>query len=236
MRWFPPPVCPLICKRLFLSKYKVLSAFDRIHLVKNFAFILYYLGNSLTSSKTEVSMSRSKLPFFSKAFNFRLGISSVKDTLKILTTSLLTLCKDSISFTSLSKYYNFFHKPQCLKCNVTCFPCIIFPYFFKPQRLKCNVTCFLRIIFLYFFKPQRLKYNVWNATLLVFRVSFSRTFSNRNVWKYSVWNATLLVFRVSFSRTFLKISRLSQTTTFENTCTTLLIISLKCLHYRFKTF
>ena len=87
----------------------------------------------------------------------------------------------------------------------------IFPYFLKktvvfhkPQRLKCNVTCFPRIIFPYFFKPQRLKYNVWNPTLFVFRISFSRTFSNRNVW-----NATLLVFRVSFSRTFSKISRLS---------------------------
>ena len=48
---------------------------------------------------------------------------------------------------------------------------------FEIQHLKCNVTCFPRIIFLYFFKPQRLKYNVWNATLLVFRVSFPRTFS-----------------------------------------------------------
>ena len=59
-----------------------------------------------------------------------------------------------------------------------------------------------------FHKPQRLKYNVWNATLFVFRVSFSHTFS--------------------------KISRLSQTATFENT--TLLLISLKCLHYRYKIF
>jgi hypothetical protein len=80
---------------------------------------------------------------------------------------------------------------------------------FQIQRLKYNVTCFPRIIFPYFFKPQRLKYNVWNATLLVFRVSFSRTFSkislfhkekNRNAWKYK-----------------------------------LLLISLKCLHYRYKT-
>ena len=80
-----------------------------------------------------------------------------------------------------------------------------------------------------FHKPQRLKYNVWNATLFVFRVSFSRTFSKHNVWK-----ATLLVFGVSFYRTFSKISRLSQTATFENT--TLLLISLKCLHYRYKIF
>jgi hypothetical protein len=46
-----------------------------------------------------------------------------------------------------------------------------------------------------FFKPQRLKYSAWNATLLVFRVSFSRTFpkisrisqnKTRNVWKYNI--------------------------------------------------
>ena len=49
IRW--SPVCPLICKRLFLSKYKVLFAFVRIHLVKDFAFILFCLGNSSTSSK-----------------------------------------------------------------------------------------------------------------------------------------------------------------------------------------
>ena len=96
---------------------------------------------------------------------------------------------------------------------------------------KYNVTCFphgwlyKNISFSRNFSNR----NVWNATLLVFRVSFSRIFS-----KHNVWNATLLVFRVSFTRTFSKISHLSQTATFENT--TLLLISLKCLHYRYNTF
>jgi len=73
---------------------------------------------------------------------------------------------------------------QRLKCNVNCFPHIIFPYFFKPQRLKCNVACFSSIIFPYFFKN--------------------------------------------------KSSYTKKPTTFENT--TLLPISLNCLHYRCKTF
>jgi hypothetical protein len=56
---------------------------------------------------------------------------------------------------------------QRLKCNVICFPRIIFPYFFKTQRLKSNVTCFRRIILPYFFKNKS-------------------SFTNRNVWKYIV--------------------------------------------------
>ena len=43
------------------------------------------------------------------------AFSIINTTLNRLATSLLTLCKDSISFTSLSKYNNFFHKPQRLK-------------------------------------------------------------------------------------------------------------------------
>ena len=105
----------------------------------------------------------------------------------------------------------------------------IFPYFFKPQRLKYNIWNATLFVFRVSFSCTFSNSNVWNTTLLVFRVSFFHTFSNRNVW-----NAKLLVFRVPFSPTFSKISRLSQTATFENT--TLLLISLKCLHYRYKTF
>ena len=65
-----------------------------------------------------------------------------------------------------------FHKPQRLKCNVTCFPRIIFPYFFKPQRLKSNVICFPHIIFPYFFKPQRLKCNVACFPRIIFPYFF----------------------------------------------------------------
>ena len=66
------------------------------------------------------------------------------------------------------------------------FPVLFQTATFEIQRLKCNVTCFPRIIFLYFFKPQRLKYNVWNATLLVFRISFSLTFSKISLLSHLV--------------------------------------------------
>jgi hypothetical protein len=58
----------------------------------------------------------------------------------------------------------------------------IFPYLFKPQRLKCNVTCFS---------------STWRYETFHFLVSFSRTFSNRNVW-----NTTLEISISCFSSTW----------------------------------
>ena len=106
-----------------------------------------------------------------------------------------------VNFTKSSERFRFsriivpyLFKLQRLKCNITYFPrtwchktfhfTVLFQTAtFEIQRLKCNGACFPRIIFPYFFKPQRLKYNVWNATLLVFSVLFSRTFSKISRYK-----------------------------------------------------
>jgi hypothetical protein len=86
-----------------------------------------------------------------------------------------------------------------------------FPVFFQTatfeiQRLKCNVTCFPDIIFRTFSNRK-----VWNATLLVFLVSFSRTFSKisrlsqkktDNVWKYNVITYFLEMFTLSLQTLF----------------------------------
>ena len=60
--------------------------------------------------------------------NVECNLSIISNTLKILTTS--ALCKDSISFPSLSKYFNFFSEStQKLKHNVSNTSLIVFLVF-----------------------------------------------------------------------------------------------------------